>query len=551
MVTLFIHQVSVFKAGNFAGFCSAIATICWILGWSTGLAHSAADFNPMIRIGVVQQFGKHPNDTLVLKAKPEDSLTLRFSSPDGEKVLQTQSVTLKVEMQPLADPLIDERIVLSSHRSYENAEEAAQVWRAKGIEVELTQPDLWQVWAKRSTYSTPLLRRWLLQSIQAQGSKVAHLETQIIKQKLTPYWVLGGYRYNRHELTITAKQKVIQVSKGPKDQKPMTYGGSLQLQPDAYNAHTLVNTIPLETYLRGVVPHEMGAWPPDASIESQAILSRTYALRNLRRFEADGYQLCANTDCQVYKGLTEVYPSTDRAVTVTRGLVLTYADELIDAVYFSSSGGVTANFQDIWNGSERPYLKSVLDAPQNIWDLTQNNLADDKNFRKFMTLKKGFTEEGWLDFRWKETASLQSLTQHLRYYLQRTKRATNNFKTIKEIKITERSPSGRVLKVQVQTDQGKLEIHKDEIQSALWPPISTLFYIDPIYDKKKVLKGYTFVGGGFGHGVGLSQTGSYKLSELGWSSDRILDFYFPGAQLRHVSEPIRFWQQPEANPAHG
>jgi SpoIID/LytB domain protein len=72
--------------------------------------------------------------------------------------------------------------------------------------------------------------------------------------------------------------------------------------------------------------------------------------------------------------------------------------------------------------------------------------------------------------------------------------------------------------------------------------VSTLFYIDPIYDKDKKLDGYLFVGGGFGHGVGLSQTGSYKLSELGWSSDRILQFYFPGTELKRLSESVAFWQ---------
>ncbi|NJK39147.1 MAG: SpoIID/LytB domain-containing protein [Oscillatoriales cyanobacterium RM2_1_1] len=547
MVTLFIHRVSLKPWGHIQ-ILPMISLILWMLSRSASGAQGATDFNPMLKIGVVQQFGKDPEDTLVLKAKLGDHLTLRFPTPEGEQVLQTQSVILKLGMQPLASPLVDEHIVLSVHRSYENAEQVAEQWRAQGIDIELAQPDLWQVWAKRSTYNTPLLRRWLVQSIQAQGNKAAHLETRIANQKLTPYWVLGGYRYNRQELNITANQKVIQVSKGPKDKQPMTYGGSLRLQPDSYNTYTLVNTIPLETYLRGVVPHEMGAWPPDASIESQAILSRTYALRNLRRFEADGYQLCANTDCQVYKGLTEVYPSTDRAVEVTRGSVLTHENELVDAVYFSMSGGVTANFEDIWDGLERPYLKSVLDAPQKIWDLSQNSLADETNFRKFMTLKKGFTEEGWIDFRWKESASLPALTQHLRYYLQRTKRAQGNFKTIKtikSIKVMERSPSGRVLSVQIQTDQGTLEVHKDEIQSALLPPISTLFYIDPIYDKKKVLKGYTFVGGGFGHGVGLSQTGSYQLSEMGWSRDKILNFYFPNTQLRHISEPIRFWKYPD------
>jgi SpoIID/LytB domain protein len=507
--------------------------------------------NPTLEIGVVQQFGKDAKDTLILKAKEGDHLTLRFETPDGEKALQTLSVTIKLGTQPLPEAQVNEQLVLGNFRSYETAQQQATEWESQGIEVELAQPDLWQIWAKRSVYNTPLLRRWLLKSLKAQNEQLpaVYLNTQVSQKQRIPYWVLGGYRYNRHELEITSTQQVIQVSRSKDDKQPMVYGGELKLQPDAYGTYTLVNSVPLETYLRGVVPHEMGAWPPDASIEAQAILSRTYALRNLQRFEADDYQLCANTDCQVYKGLTEVYPSTDQAVTKTRGQVLTYDNELADAVYFSTSGGVTAHFHDIWDGAERPYLKPVIDAPQPIWDLSQNNLADEQKFRQFMALNKGFNEEGWMDFRWKQFTSLKAMAGHLKYYLQRKNSPQANFKTLKKVEIVERSPSGRVLKMVATTDQGSIEIQKDEIQNAFVPPISTLFYIDPVYDpkdkKNKTIKGYLFVGGGFGHGVGLSQTGSYQLSELGWSSEEILNFYFPGTQIQLMNEPISFWQPPQ------
>lgn len=512
-----------------------------LLGLMSTPADAQEEVNPTLEVGVVQQFGKTPADTLILKAKPGDHLTLRFPTPEGEKVLHTLSVILKTGMQPLPEPAVEERLVLSSHRSYETAEQQATKWRELGIEVELAQPDLWQVWADRDVYETPVVRRWLLESLRAQGHQ-PHLSTRVLKQQSIPYWVLGGYRYNRQELEIEATQNVIQVARKKDDPDALLYGGSLELQPDAYGTYTLVNHVPLETYLRGVVPHEMGAWPPDASIEAQAIMSRTYALRNLHRFEADGYQICANTDCQVYKGLTEVYPSTDRAVANTRGLVLTYGGELADTVYFSSSGGITANFHDVWDGPEQPYLKSVIDSTQNIWNLEAYSLADEQNFRRFMGLKKGFNEEGWNDFRWRYSTDLKAMTAHLKYYLGRKNSPQADFKTIKEVKVTERSPSGRVLKMEVLTDGGAIEIKKDEVQSAFWPPISTLFYIDPIYGADKTLKGYVFVGGGFGHGVGLSQIGSHKLAELGWSSDRILEFYFAGTQLQSLNETLIGWR---------
>ena len=97
--------------------------------------------------------------------------------------------------------------------------------------------------------------------------------------------------------------------------------------------------------------------------------------------------------------------------------------------------------------------------------------------------------------------------------------------------------------MKVQTDLGTIDIDKDEIRNAFYPPISTLFYLEPIYNPDRTLNGYAFVGGGFGHGVGMSQTGSYNLANLGWNGDRILKFYFPGAQVVPLSDSITFWHQ--------
>ena len=109
--------------------------------------------------------------------------------------------------------------------------------------------------------------------------------------------------------------------------------------------------------------------------------------------------------------------------------------------------------------------------------------------------------------------------------------------------MTERSLAGRVLKMIVETDRGIIELNKDEVQNAFWVPWSTLFYLDPIYKPDQTLWGYAFVGGGFGHGVGLSQKGSIKLAELGWGSDRILSFYFPGTEVQPLNESVTFGQK--------
>jgi SpoIID/LytB domain protein len=145
-------------------------------------------------------------------------------------------------------------------------------------------------------------------------------------------------------------------------------------------------------------------------------------------------------------------------------------------------------------------------------------------------------------FRWRIKSRLETLNQDLRRYLVANKSPLATFKTIQQLAITQRSPAGRVLKLTVTTDAGTVELEKDNILVALYAPNSTLFYLEPLYGANRVLKGYTFVGGGFGHGVGLSQTGTYHLGKLGWSSDRILSFYFPGTQLQPINSAITFWR---------
>lgn len=515
-----------------------------ILGMTILSAPSASAKDVEIKVGVVQRFGAGATDQLTLTATPGDRLTVGFLSGDMKpQKLQVESLKLERTLQPLAEPSVEERLVLSTHSTFETAEDSANQWRSRGIDVEVAQPDRWQVWAKREAYATPLVRRLLLQNLQAKGDQTAYLDTKVLQQIPRVSFLVNGFRYNRQELEISSQKNLIQVSVGKDDKNPRLYGGSLRLQPNAYGTYSLVNQVSIETYLRGVVPHEIGANAPYGAVEAQTIIARTYALRNLRRFVADNYELCADTHCQVYKGLTGTVPMADQAIAATKGKVLTYNNELVDALYSSTTGGVTAPFEDIWNGSERPYLKAVVDSPNSVWDLSKKSLADEQNFRQFINLKQGFNETGRDAFRWRYTSTLPQITKFLQAYLQKNQPYLVSFSSIVQMQVTKRSPSGRILKLAVETDKGVVEIDKNEVRSAFEAPLSTLFYLEPITENK-VLKGYAFVGGGFGHGVGLSQYGSHNLAKIGWSAEKILSFYYPGTQLQQLSNSIVFWKEP-------
>lgn len=516
--------------------CCGMATISWLC--LSAIAASATPGNDVqLKIGVVQRFGDEPTDQLDLQAIGGANLSLKFKSKQQQDTLVTASrVKLAVEMQPTT-PVLQERVVLSTHRSFESAEDAATKWRTYGIEVEIAQPDKWEVWAKRQVYNTPFLRRLLLSSIQIKGNKTAYLDSQIQQQVPVVNWEVNGKRYSSNSVEISSTQNLIQVQP-QSDRTPTLYPGNLRLQPNAYGTYTLVNDVPLEVYLRGVVPHEIGTTAPLAAVEAQSIIARTYALRNTRRFAIDGYELCADTQCQVYRGLSGTDPKIDRAIIATRGKVLTYGNSLVDALYSSTTGGVTAAFSDVWNGTDRPYLQPVVDAASNIWNLSTQSLADENNFVRFIKLRQGFNETGGRMFRWRKQSTIEQITQDLQKFLLKNRRPGGNFTTVQQMQVVKRSPGGRILKLAVQTDNGEIILEKDEIRSAFSAPRSTLFYLEPVRNqtkgKENTLWGYAFVGGGLGHGVGLSQIGAYGLANLGWDSTRILNFYYPGTQIQQL-----------------
>ncbi|HSM82540.1 MAG TPA: SpoIID/LytB domain-containing protein, partial [Nodosilinea sp.] len=412
----------------------------------------------------------------------------------------------------------------------------------------------WEVWAKREAYNSPLVRRLLVKNLQDQGFTEVFLDSQVLGQQPQVYFEANGYRYQRDSLDIRASGGRVRVTQPGDPPVTRVYGGTLRLQPNTYGTYTLVNSVPIETYLRGVVPHEIGPSAPVPAIQAQTVLARTYALRNLRRFAIDDYQLCADTQCQVYRGLTGTAPAADQAIVATQGQVLTYQNELVDALYSSTTGGVTAAFSDVWEGPDRPYLRPVVDSVYGLWDIDQYPLSSEEAVRRFIALDQGFNEDTWQLFRWRNEGTLAEITADLKGYLGRRQHPMAGLREVRSLTVSERANSGRVQTIDIETDLGLVQLKKDEIVRVLRPPRSLLFYLEPMYaagaagtvtpELTPELTGYRFVGGGWGHGVGLSQTGSYRLGNLGWSYPRILQFYYPGTTLQPIGENLTFWRDP-------
>jgi SpoIID/LytB domain protein len=519
-------------------------------------APAPAAQNPVIQVGIVQRFGENLQDRITLEALPGEQLTLSFDTQGQPQTVTTTKVVIGLTPEQLPEATLGERVVLSNHRSFETAEYSAQQWRDRGIEPEIAQPGSWEVWANRETYNSPLVRRLLVKNLQAQGFTEVFLDSEVVGQIPRTYFEANGYRYSRDTLDIRASGGRVRVTQPGDPPVTRVYGGTLRVQPNTYGTYTLVNSVAIETYLRGVVPHEIGPSAPVPAIQAQTVLARTYALRNLRRFAIDDYQLCADTQCQVYRGLTGTAPVADQAIQATQGQVLTYQNELVDALYSSTTGGITAAFSDVWDGPDRPYLRPVVDTVNGLWDINQYPLSSEEAIRAFIAIDKGFNEDTWDLFRWRNESSLAEITADLKGYLGRRQHPLAGFTQVRSLRVSERANSGRVQAIDIETDLGVVQLKKDEIVRVLTAPRSLLFYVEPMYQAPAAgstfsgtpasgqITGYRFVGGGWGHGVGLSQTGSYRLGSLGWAYPRILQFYYPGTTLQPIGENLTFWREP-------
>ena len=145
-----------------------------------------------------------------------------------------------------------------------------------------------------------------------------------------------------------------------------TYRGSLEVRLDAAGGIRVIDILPIESYLRGVVPAELGpdVYPEIEAIKAQALAARTYTYRNLGQFAEEGFDLCDTPRCQVYSGVKAEHPLSDRAIAETEGEIAIYQDRPINAMYTSTCGGHTEDAAVIFPENTAPYLVGVPCAPE-------------------------------------------------------------------------------------------------------------------------------------------------------------------------------------------
>ena len=391
-----------------------------------------------------------------------------------------------------------------------------------------------------------------------------------------------GERIRIVPTVLTGRVRLINVNRS---QGTPSYRGHIELLRTA-DGIAVVNELPLEEYLYSVVPSEMPASYPLEALKAQAICARTYAYGHMLRagYPRYGAHVDDSTSYQVYNNITEADSATT-AVKETYGqMILTDEGTVANTYYYSTSCGVgtTAN---VWKTAEAEaldYLKSSRLNPESLMETDGGAIAADSNevngdagsedlreeeaFRDFITethAEDYEAQEGW--YRWTYTVKeidVDRIVETLkkRYeangkliltlkdddYVSQNIKA---FSKVNDISVVKRGPGGVADEMVIVTDKGTFKVISEyNIRAVLCDGVtkvvrqdgsevampnlllSAFFVIEPSHDKKNVV-GYNIIGGGFGHGVGMSQNGARNMALQGLGAKQILNFFYEGCEI--------------------
>ncbi|SMB90490.1 SpoIID/LytB domain-containing protein [Deinococcus hopiensis] len=253
-----------------------------------------------------------------------------------------------------------------------------------------------------------------------------------------------------------------------------------------------INVVDVEDYLRGVVAAEMPAsWPTEA-LQAQAVIARTYVAARIN--PALPYDTCATESCQMYGGVAAEKAGSDAAVRATAGQVVAYGGKPASTYFSSDSGGYTASSAEVW-GRDLPYLHAKVDP----------------------------YSAGGPRSRWRLELGAAQVTDA-------ASRAGVRVGTLRDVRVTRASESGRVQEVTVTGEKGSARLSGADASGfvrALGAASSRASLSGPVGPNTPlVVEGY-----GSGHGVGLSQYGALGLARQGQGHLNILGFYYPGTTL--------------------
>ncbi|TVR04467.1 MAG: SpoIID/LytB domain-containing protein [Deltaproteobacteria bacterium] len=308
------------------------------------------------------------------------------------------------------------------------------------------------------------------------------------------------------------------------------FTGAMIVTADRDGMLSLINELPIERAVAGILPAEIYASAPEAALQAQAVAARSELFADFGvRHLSEPWMTCADQMCQVYRGITHENRRTTAAVRATRGIVVVDGDRIINAFFSANNGGFAGMNSTTWGGEQRSYLRARYDGPEDRPEWRDGLPADAVRaflenppdaFSAITSFSAGRT------FRWDRTLQAGELTEAVAARHPGVGR-------VQGLEVLSRDASGRITRLRVRGSEGEVVIERElNIRRALGGLRSALFVFDEERDAGGALRAVHLLGGGFGHGVGLCQSGAIGAAERGMDYREIIANYYPGTALR-------------------
>lgn len=308
------------------------------------------------------------------------------------------------------------------------------------------------------------------------------------------------------------------------------YEGEFHIYPAKENKFEVVIHLPLEKYLMGVVPYEIGNDSPLEALKAQAVAARSEAIMALSsgRHSGNHHDLTSDVECQVFSGNNKRNEETDLAVLETKSLILAEKCKPINAYYASNCGGHSELITNVWG--DRPSPDSYIISHVDALDSLQTDLSSEENAHEwilsnpnsFCNPSNDLPDWSRKNFRWKREFSIDEITKMI-------SRGKELGKLL-DIKSLKRGNSGRVIHVKYIFEEESIEAKGElNIRQMFIPPLrSSAFIVD------KNDSGFILTGAGWGHGVGMCQSGAIGMAKKNFSFVQILQHYYRKAELLNI-----------------
>lgn len=351
-------------------------------------------------------------------------------------------------------------------------------------------------------------------------------------------------------LIIDSSKGLLGVENLKRNGKLALYHGVFEVTPKNDTSFYLINVLDLQSYLKGVVPNEMPVRFGLEALKAQAVAARNYVLlprtRAYKEFDVDD-----SVASQVYFGAGTESELSNRAVNETEGLVALYGWDLILAQYSSTAGGYTENYENAFSDPKTkefpPKGKPYLQGRPDIFSVAPLNKEEEARLF-YMSYPDSYDIKSPY-YRWQKSWDSEELRTVLEKTLvdqSKTGFVKPEFKQgeklgeILELKVKRRGVSGKIMELEILTDKETYSVYKELVVRRLLqksgvslPSANAVF--ENLYDTNKKLNKIVAYGGGYGHGVGMSQYGAgFMSTSLHKPFDRILKRYYTGITISTV-----------------